>query len=525
MNIEPQIDRRTFIKKGTSALTTIPLFLSSNLSFSAPDLIVPKKQVGNLPHVTSSKLPRWRGFNLLEKFNGTNKPFREEDFRLISELGFNFVRLPMDYRCWIQNGDKRRFDEKTLSEIDQAVEFGKKYGIHVHLNFHRAPGYTVANPPESPTIWRDKETLDICKLHWQTFAKRYRNIPGDALSFNLFNEPAGCTEEEYFKVAKELVDAIRSESPDRLISCDGIDYGTHPCFSFSKLHVAQSTRGYQPMEISHFGASWVDSKNFPEPQWPTTSYNALLPAPNKAGLSNAARKPITLLGPFPNNSVLRFRIGTISNKARIVVLYDGKEAFNRTFVPSNGKGDWKEVVYSERYEIYQNIYDLDVELPLPAGTQKVSIANHEGDWATITKLGIVSSDKEAYTIGVPNWNAQSSTELKYIEKDGVSSITGGIVHDRQWLWDNCVAPWKKAEEAGTGVMVGEFGAHNVTPHSVVLHWMEDMLINWQKAGWGWALWNFRGSFGIADSGRKDVEYEDWKGLKLDRKLLELLQRY
>jgi endoglucanase len=47
--------------------------------------------------------------------------------------------------------------------------------------------------------------------------------------------------------------------------------------------------------------------------------------------------------------------------------------------------------------------------------------------------------------------------------------------------------------------------------------------NWKEAGWGWALWNFRGSFGILDSGRSDTAYEDFRGRKLDRKLLDLLR--
>ena len=47
----------------------------------------------------------------------------------------------------------------------------------------------------------------------------------------------------------------------------------------------------------------------------------------------------------------------------------------------------------------------------------------------------------------------------------------------------------------------------------------------QKAGWGWAMWNFRGSMGVIDSDRRDVQYEDFEGHKLDRKLMDLLQRY
>jgi endoglucanase len=36
------------------------------------------------------------------------------------------------------------------------------------------------------------------------------------------------------------------------------------------------------------------------------------------------------------------------------------------------------------------------------------------------------------------------------------------------------------------------------------------------------MWNLRGSFGIVDSGRADVAYEDFQGHKLDRKMLDLL---
>jgi endoglucanase len=58
-----------------------------------------------------------------------------------------------------------------------------------------------------------------------------------------------------------------------------------------------------------------------------------------------------------------------------------------------------------------------------------------------------------------------------------------------------------------------------------LAWMEDSLSLWKEAGWGFSLWNLRGDFGVMDSERADVQYEDFKGHKLDRKMLELLRRY
>jgi len=95
----------------------------------------------------------------------------------------------MDYRVWIKNEDWNQSDEAALREIDQAVEWGKEHSIHVCINFHRAPGYTVASPPEPTSVWTDEETQRVCAAHWTVFAKRYRGIPSRNLSFNLFNEP------------------------------------------------------------------------------------------------------------------------------------------------------------------------------------------------------------------------------------------------------------------------------------------------------------------------------------------------
>ena len=99
------------------------------------------------------------------------------------------------------------------------------------------------------------------------------------------------------------------------------------------------------------------------------------------------------------------------------------------------------------------------------------------------------------------------------------------VWDRDRLQREQIEPWKKLEALGVGVHVGEWGAFVHTPHDVALAWMRDCLENWKKAGWGWALWNLRGGFGILDTDRPDVDYEDFRGHKLDRAMLNLLQRY
>ena len=82
--------------------------------------------------------------------------------------------------------------------------------------------------------------------------------------------------------------------------------------------------------------------------------------------------------------------------------------------------------------------------------------------------------------------------------------------------------WTPLLKQGGQVFIGEFGCHNQTPHQVALEWLKDNLSIFREMNWGWSIWNLRGSFGILDSGRKDVDYEDFHGHKLDRKMLNVL---
>ncbi len=338
--------------------------------------LVPEALAAQSKAATAGHLPRWRGFNLLEKFTsrgGGNPPFEESDFALLAEWGFDFVRLPMSYVCWVEPGDWLKLREEQLKHVDQAVEFGRQHKVHVNLNLHRAPGSCV-NPPKEPLdLWTDEKALGACAFHWAHFAKRYKAISNDRVSFDLLNEPADIPEETYVRVVKHLVQAIRAEDPQRLIIADGLKWGTVPVHGLASLGIGQSTRGYEPMQISHYKASWIGgSDRWPEPSWP--------------------------------------------------LLRDGKEI------------------------------------------------------------------------------------------------------NRQTLMETRIKPWKELAQKGVGIHVGEWGAFNRTPHRAVLAWMTDCLSLWKEAGWGWSLWNVRGSFGVLDSNRADVQYENCQGHKLDRKMLELLKQ-
>lgn len=362
------LPRRAFLK---TAATAAACSITAPLLFAQTPAAAPSGP-------SAAKLPRWRGFNLLEKFTARREgspAFREADFQLMQEWGFDFARLPMSYHCWSEPDSARwlAMNETELKHIDQVVELGKKHGVHINLNLHRAPGYCV-NPPKEPLdLWKEATALDACAAHWAMFARRYQGLPNRGLSFDLLNEPPDIPAETYVRVVKHLVAAIRAEDSQRLIIADGLRWGRDPVEGLVDLGIGQSTRGYDPMRVSHHKANWV-----------------------------------------------------------------------------NGSDQWAEPTW-----------------PLKEGEK-------------------------------PEWNK-----------------------DR--LRRERIVPWQALEKRGVGVHVGEWGTHNRTPHAVTLAWMRDQLDLWKEAGWGWALWNLRSSFGVMDSGRADVTYEDFRGHKLDRAMLKVLQ--
>ena len=329
-------------------------------------------------------LGRWRGFNLLGMFRCPTiglKPdprvdghFMEWEFKALHDWGFNFARLPIDYRILISGDSWTNLDEKKMTCLDEAISWGRKYGIHVQIAFHRIPGYCILDQTEAFPLGTSSIAQDAACSLWAAFARRWKEVPNEILSFNLFNEPTRHTQgTNYLPLVRMMIKSIRDIDSARFIMVDGNRCARDPLPELYEVpSVGQAFRGYTPHALTHYGADFLGDMPAEPPKWPL----------------------------------------------------------------SPGYGD--------------------------------------------------------------EWNRTAPEET--------------------------VSAYQRAIDAGEFCMVGEFGCRPDVPHDVTLAWMEHCLGLWRSKDLGWALWNLRGEFGILDSGRKDVVYEDYCGHKLDRKMLELLKR-
>ncbi len=464
---------------------------------------------------------RWFGFNLLEKFTlQRSAPFREEDFKWIAELGFSFVRMPMDYRCYTEADDWLKFRESALREIDQALAWGERYNVHVCLNLHRAPGFCINPPAEERDLWTDPVAQDAFVAHWVMFAQRYRTVPSTRLSFNLLNEPTRNTRESYLRVNRRAIAAIHAVDPRRLIVVDGNNVGRDPTPELLPLaNVMQATRGYHPSSVSHYKANWVKGADtWKAPAWPPPPLTGRLYGPTKPDL----RSPLVLRGEFPAGTEIVMPVVQLSVSATLRASAGAAVVAETNFDPKSAPAEWAPVPTGSTWQYHRPVGPRAFRVLLTQPVRELAIENVKGDWLEFDSLTLRIPGREpATTMTDSSWGRRQAAHD--VTPDGRITPAAGI-SPAQPLRDY-LKPWREIAAQGEAVFVGEWGCFNRTPHPVALAWMQAWLEQWHEARFGWALWNFRGSFGVLDSGRTDVVYEDWRGHKLDRKMLTLLQRF
>jgi aryl-phospho-beta-D-glucosidase BglC (GH1 family) len=312
-------------------------------------------------------------------FNSTQFPQPPDEHALdfMAKHGFDFVRIPCNYWFWTTEFGYFEPNEAVLKFLDRYLEACQQHGLHMNLNLHRAPGYCInRNDLEKHNLWKDQEAQDAFVFLWELFTKRYIGVLNEQISFDLLNEPPnigdyGFTRDIHQQVMRRTVAAIRAIDPAREIAIDGLGGGHYAMPELADLGVIHSTRGYQPMPVSHWGAAWWEG-------WKT------------------AAGPI-----YPG------------------VEWDGKV--------------WDKAILKQHY-----------------------------------------------------------------------------------------MQWRDVEARGVKVHIGEFGCFNQTPNDVALRWLGDLLGLWREYGWGYALWEFQGAFGIINHGRPSAKYETMDGYKVDRALLDLL---
>ena len=185
----------------------------------------------------------------------------ESDFKKIKELGFDHVRIPVDYNL-VEEEDGTYTD--GFKYIDRAITWAKNNNLNMILDLHETYGF-VFDDESKVEFFSNRSVRERFFKLWEEFSNRYAKYK-DMLVFELLNE---VTKEEFGPIWNETiieaVSRIRKIDKDILIIFGGTrnnslsDLVKLPIINDKNL--IYTFHCYEPLIFTHQGAYWI--KNMP----------------------------------------------------------------------------------------------------------------------------------------------------------------------------------------------------------------------------------------------------------------------
>lgn len=215
----------------------------------------------------------------------------EADIKEIAEMGFDHIRLPVDYDV-IQNEDKS-FNEIGLRHIDDCIQWASKYSLHMILDLHKTAGYSFDAQEASSSFFKEavyqEQFIDI----WRFLATRYGKYD-DMLAFEILNEIVDPNAvDAWNRLSRRCILAIRKIAPSIKILLGGIESNSVKAIKYLDppidSNIVFNFHCYEPMVFTHQNAYWVKGMpsglkiSYPKPleelQKETCKIKAFCPSP------------------------------------------------------------------------------------------------------------------------------------------------------------------------------------------------------------------------------------------------------
>jgi endoglucanase len=162
-----------------------------------------------------------------------------EDIDFIKAAGFNTVRVPLNWRLFVELGDAAKndkFDGPGWALLDRLVQWCREDGLRVIIDLHAAPGgQTGVNHDDGtgfPLTFYVPRYRALTIALWRKLAAHYRGETA-VLGYDLLNEPispyndVNYLDPQLEPLYRDIVAAIRSVDRDHIVLLAGAQWSTN----------------------------------------------------------------------------------------------------------------------------------------------------------------------------------------------------------------------------------------------------------------------------------------------------------
>lgn len=185
---------------------------------------------------------------------------KEEDFKTISNLGFDHVRIPVDYNLVLD--DNNHYLEEGFKRLDDAFNLCNKYHLNCILDLHKTVGYSFDKGEKETGLFNSKEYQEKFYDLWLEFTKRFVKYE-DFLAFELLNEVSLKEYKDVWNsIASTCIKKIRELSKTIKIIVGGYYFNSVLAVKDIDVPVDDNIvfnfHCYEPLLFTHQGAYWID---------------------------------------------------------------------------------------------------------------------------------------------------------------------------------------------------------------------------------------------------------------------------
>ena len=213
-----------------------------------------------------------KGVNLggwLSQFDAYDKAhfdsfITEKDIRNIASLGFDHVRVPVDY-ILLENEDGTEKEDGFLY-LEQCRQWCEAAGLNMLIDLHECYGYSfdpLKKGMDRERFFYDEALQSRFLALWKKIGERFAAWP-QQVAFEPLNEVVLMeVAEAWNKVAADYIKLMRSVAPDSYLVIGGVCYSSVASIPLLNIpldeKIVYNFHCYEPFVFTHQGAYWVEN--------------------------------------------------------------------------------------------------------------------------------------------------------------------------------------------------------------------------------------------------------------------------
>lgn len=245
------------------SILLIGLFLSVGLTAAQPE------------GVSDARFDRFtRGINLPFWFwytpDDIDGRFSDADFELIRDLGFTFVRVPIDLGFVMDHKSDDLLNRDHLAALDRGLERLLAHDLAIIIDLH-STSLTDSDAANYSGALEDPAFVAVFTRFWRSFANylaNERDYDPEWVFFGPMNEPVFADDPTVWPpIQASLLTTIRQIAPDHTLIATGALWSNIDTLiilqPLADPNIVYDFHFYEPFTFTHQGAEWG-----PEEVWP-----------------------------------------------------------------------------------------------------------------------------------------------------------------------------------------------------------------------------------------------------------------